>query len=36
MQSAIGAAHLKPGKYEFYCPIANHREMGIEGETTVK
>ena len=29
-------ANLKPGKYEFYCPIANHREMGMEGEITVK
>ena len=28
-------ANLKPGKYEFYCPIANHREMGMEGEITV-
>jgi uncharacterized cupredoxin-like copper-binding protein len=27
---------LKPGKYEFYCPIANHKEMGMEGEITVK
>jgi len=27
---------LKPGKYEFYCPIANHRQMGMTGEITVK
>ena len=26
---------LKPGKYEFYCPIANHKQMGMEGEITV-
>jgi uncharacterized cupredoxin-like copper-binding protein len=30
------AVNLKPGKYEFYCPIANHKEMGMEGEITVK
>jgi uncharacterized cupredoxin-like copper-binding protein len=28
--------NLKPGKYEFYCPIDNHKEMGMEGEVTVK
>jgi uncharacterized cupredoxin-like copper-binding protein len=27
---------LKPGKYTFYCPIANHRQMGMEGTITVK
>ena len=27
---------LKPGKYEFYCPISNHKELGMEGEITVK
>ena len=27
---------LKPGKYEFYCPIDNHKQMGMEGEITVK
>jgi uncharacterized cupredoxin-like copper-binding protein len=27
---------LKPGKYEFYCPIDNHRQMGMEGEITVR
>jgi uncharacterized cupredoxin-like copper-binding protein len=26
----------KPGTYEFYCPVSNHREMGMEGEITVK
>jgi uncharacterized cupredoxin-like copper-binding protein len=29
-------ANLKPGKYEFYCPVDNHKEMGMEGEITVK
>ncbi|HEX5821531.1 MAG TPA: cupredoxin domain-containing protein [Solirubrobacterales bacterium] len=28
-------ANLKPGKYEYYCPIGNHKEMGMEGEITV-
>jgi uncharacterized cupredoxin-like copper-binding protein len=26
----------KPGTYEWYCPIANHRDLGMEGEITVK
>jgi uncharacterized cupredoxin-like copper-binding protein len=25
----------KPGKYEIYCPIGNHKEMGMEGTVTV-
>jgi plastocyanin len=29
-------ADLKPGKYEFYCPVADHREEGMEGTLTVK
>jgi uncharacterized cupredoxin-like copper-binding protein len=29
-------ANLKPGKYEFYCPVDNHKEMGMQGEITVK
>jgi len=29
-------ATLKPGKYEFYCPVGNHREQGMEGTLTVK
>jgi len=28
--------NLKPGKYEFYCPIANHKQTGMTGEITVK
>jgi uncharacterized cupredoxin-like copper-binding protein len=28
--------NLPPGKYEFYCPVDNHKEMGMEGEITVK
>ena len=29
-------ADLKPGKYEFYCPVSNHRDLGMEGTLTVK
>jgi uncharacterized cupredoxin-like copper-binding protein len=35
-QSGTLTVDLKPGKYEFYCPIDNHKEMGMEGEITVK
>jgi uncharacterized cupredoxin-like copper-binding protein len=24
-----------PGKYEFYCPVGDHRDRGMEGEITV-
>ena len=26
---------LKPGEYEFYCPVDDHREMGMEGTLVV-
>ncbi|HEX2372157.1 MAG TPA: cupredoxin domain-containing protein [Solirubrobacterales bacterium] len=26
----------KPGTYKFYCPVANHEELGMVGEVTVK
>jgi uncharacterized cupredoxin-like copper-binding protein len=35
-QSGTLAVNLPPGKYEFYCPVSNHKEMGMEGEITVK
>ena len=35
-QSGTLKANLAPGKYEFYCPVDNHKEMGMEGEITVK
>jgi uncharacterized cupredoxin-like copper-binding protein len=28
--------NLPAGRYEFYCPVDNHKEMGMEGEITVK
>jgi plastocyanin len=27
---------LKPGKYEFYCPVGDHRAAGMVGTLTVK
>jgi uncharacterized cupredoxin-like copper-binding protein len=27
---------LKPGKYEFYCPVDGHKAAGMTGELTVK
>ena len=35
-QSGTLKANLAPGKYEFYCPVGNHKEMGMEGEITVR
>jgi plastocyanin len=29
-------ADLKPGKYEYYCPVGQHRQAGMEGKLTVK
>ena len=26
----------EPGTYEMYCPVGNHRDMGMEGEITVR
>ena len=34
--SATLKAKLKPGKYEFYCPIDGHKKLGMKGEVTVK
>ncbi len=25
----------KPGKYEFYCPVDGHKDLGMKGEITV-
>jgi uncharacterized cupredoxin-like copper-binding protein len=28
--------NLKPGTYEFYCPVDDHKGLGMTGEITVK
>ena len=30
------SATLKPGKYEFYCPVDGHKAAGMKGELTVR
>jgi plastocyanin len=30
------AVDLKPGEYEFYCPVGDHRTAGMEGKLTVR
>ncbi len=36
-QSGILSVDLsKPGRYEFYCPVANHKQMGMKGTITVR
>ena len=35
-QSGTLKVNLPPGKYEFYCPIDSHKQMGMTGEITVK
>jgi uncharacterized cupredoxin-like copper-binding protein len=35
-QSGTLTVDLKPGKYEFYCPVDGHKQMGMTGEITVK
>jgi uncharacterized cupredoxin-like copper-binding protein len=35
-QSGTLKVNLKPGTYEFYCPVDDHKEMGMEGEITVR
>lgn len=35
-ESTTLSVDLKPGKYEFYCPVANHKALGMTGELTVE
>jgi uncharacterized cupredoxin-like copper-binding protein len=36
-QSGVLSVDLsKPGRYEFYCPVGNHEELGMKGEITVQ
>ena len=33
---SVVTAELKPGEYEFYCPVPGHKEGGMQGTLTVK
>jgi plastocyanin len=33
---SVASADLKPGSYEFYCPVDGHKAAGMEGKLTVK
>jgi uncharacterized cupredoxin-like copper-binding protein len=35
-QSGALKVNLTPGTYEFYCPVDDHKGMGMEGEITVQ
>jgi uncharacterized cupredoxin-like copper-binding protein len=35
-QSGTLKVDLPPGKYEFYCPVDGHKQLGMTGEITVK
>lgn len=35
-EKSIASADLKPGSYEFYCPVPGHKAAGMEGKLTVK
>jgi plastocyanin len=34
--TSTASATLKPGTYDFYCPVDGHRAAGMEGKLTVK
>jgi plastocyanin len=33
--TSTASADLKPGSYEFYCPVDGHKAAGMEGKLTV-
>jgi uncharacterized cupredoxin-like copper-binding protein len=35
-QTANLKVDLKPGTYEIYCPVDNHKQLGMEGELKVE
>ena len=35
-QSTTLTANLKPGKYQFYCPVDSHKAQGMKGTLIVK
>ena len=34
--ASVTVKDLKPGTYEFYCPVSGHKEAGMKGTLTVK
>ena len=34
-QSTTLSMNLRPGRYEIYCPVGNHKDMGMTGTLTV-
>jgi len=34
--SSVTVKDLKPGTYEFYCPVPGHKEAGMKGTVVVK
>jgi plastocyanin len=35
-QKTTLTAKLKPGNYEFYCPVDGHKQLGMKGKITVQ
>lgn len=35
-KASLTLKNLKPGTYEFFCPVADHREEGMKGTLTIK
>jgi plastocyanin len=35
-KGSVTADLNEPGTYEFYCPVGNHRDLGMVGEVTVE
>jgi len=35
-KATLSLGNLKPGKYEFYCPVDSHKQQGMKGTLTVK
>jgi plastocyanin len=35
-KKSIASADLKPGTYDFYCPVPGHKAAGMKGKLTVK
>ncbi|HVS29709.1 MAG TPA: cupredoxin domain-containing protein [Solirubrobacteraceae bacterium] len=35
-KTSLTTANLKPGTYQWYCPIDGHKKLGMQGTLTVK